>query len=79
MLKKQYGTHLLKIFAFSGLLAFMLNVKGVNLKKTIESFLPLEGRQKIINLSKTMRIIDDSYNANYESMITAINYINTFQ
>ena len=26
-----------------------------------------------------MRIIDDSYNANYESMITAINYINTFE
>ena len=50
----------------------------VNLK-TIEAFLPLEGRQKIINLSKTMRIIDDSYNANYESMITAINYINTFE
>ena len=41
--------------------------------------MPLEGRQKIINLSKTMRIIDDAYNANYESVITAINYINTFQ
>ena len=27
ILKKQYGKHLLKIFAFSGLLAFMLNVK----------------------------------------------------
>ena len=26
-----------------------------------------------------MSIIDDSYNANYESMITAINYINTFE
>ena len=52
ILKKQYGKHLLKIFAFSGLLAFILNVKKINLKKTIESFLPLEGRQKIINLSK---------------------------
>ena len=79
LLKKQYGKHLLKIFAFSGLLAFLLNVKGVNLKKTIEAFLPLEGRQKIINLSKTMRIIDDAYNANYESVITAINYINTLR
>ena len=25
-----------------------------------------------------MSIIDDSYNANYESMIAAINYLNTF-
>ena len=41
--------------------------------------MPLEGRQKIINLSKTMSIIDDSYNANYESMIAAINYLNTFE
>ena len=40
--------------------------------------MPLEGRQKIISLSKTMSIIDDSYNANYESMIAAINYLNTF-
>ena len=79
ILKKQYGKHLLKIFAFSGLLAFLLNVKNINLKKTIESFLPLEGRQKIIKLSKTMSIIDDSYNANYESMIAAINYLNTFE
>ena len=79
LLKKQYGKHLHKIFAFSGLLAFLLNVKSINLKKTIEAFLPLEGRQKIINLSKKMKIIDDSYNANYESMITAINYINTFE
>ena len=78
ILKKQYGGHLLKIFAFSGLLAFLLKVKNLNLKKTIESFLPLEGRQKIISLSKTMSIIDDSYNANYESMIAAINYLNTF-
>ena len=79
LLKKQYGKHLHKIFAFSGLLAFLLNVKSINLKKTIEAFLPLEGRQKIINLSKKIKIIDDSYNANYESMITAINYINTFE
>ena len=79
ILKKQYGKHLLKIFAFSGLLAFILNVKKINLKKTIESFLPLEGRQKIIKLSTTMSIIDDSYNANYESMIAAINYLNTFE
>ena len=78
ILKKQYGKHLLKIFAFSGLLAVLLKVKNLNLKKTIESFLPLEGRQKIISLSKTMNIIDDSYNANYESMIAAINYLNTF-
>ena len=56
----------------------MLKVKNLNLKKTIESFLPLEGRQKIISLFKTMNIIDDSYNANYESMIAAINYLNTF-
>ena len=79
ILKKQYGKHLLKIFAFSGLLAFILNVKKINLKKTIESFLPLEGRQKIIKISKTMSIIDDSYNSNYESMIAAINYLNTFK
>ena len=32
----------------------------------------------MINLSNNMRIIDDSYNANYESMIAAINYLNTF-
>ena len=78
ILKKQYGKHLLKMFAFSGLLAVLLKVKNSNLKKTIESFLPLKGRQKIISLSKTMSIIDDSYNANYESMIAAINYLNTF-
>ena len=78
ILKKHYGKHLLKTFAFSGLLAVLLKVKNLNLKKTIESFLPLEGRQKIISLSKTMNVIDDSYNANYESMIAAINYLNTF-
>ena len=77
-LKKQYGKHLFKIFAFSGLIAILLNVKNINIKKTIESFLPLEGRQKIINLSKNISLIDDSYNANYESMIAAINYLNTF-
>jgi UDP-N-acetylmuramoyl-tripeptide--D-alanyl-D-alanine ligase len=78
-LKNQYGKHLLKIFAFTGLLAFLLNVKIIHLKKTIESFLPLVGRQRIINPSKTLKIIDDSYNANYESMIAAINYINNFE
>jgi len=57
-------------------LAYVLNIKPDEIKKSLEQFTSVKGRMNIIKLPDEINIIDDTYNANPSSMIAAIE---TFQ
>lgn len=46
---------------------------------SLNSFKPLDKRNNIIKLGSGITLIDDCYNASYESIICGVNYLNSFK
>jgi UDP-N-acetylmuramoyl-tripeptide--D-alanyl-D-alanine ligase len=79
-----YGIHFIKnsLGVVSVLYVLNLNLDENLLTQVFESFYPGVGRGKQYKIklyNKNILLIDDSYNASYESVLALLNYIQTFK
>lgn len=63
----------------SVLVARLLNVKTDDIKKGIITYKNEEHRLQIIDLYNNITLIDDTYNANYDSVMAAVKLISNFK
>ena len=57
----------------------VLGLSATDIKTGLENFQPIKGRMQIIRLKNDMRLMDDTYNANPESMAAAINTLKSLR
>lgn len=55
---------------------FLLNIPATEIKTGLESFTPVSGRMNICHLANGVHLIDDTYNANPDSMKAALATLN---
>lgn len=72
------------VFMISNALAaaavgYLSGFTGDEIKEGLEAFKPVKGRMNILNTGKGIHIIDDTYNANPDSMTAAIKTLNTLK
>ena len=73
------GNHFILNSLCAALIGKNLNLTNEQIKKGIETFKLTQKRMEIIELKNGAKIINDSYNASYESMKAAIEYLSNFQ
>jgi len=75
--------HVYEHFAINSLISvaigILLNIPYNEIFDAIEGFEPLEGRGTFINKDEKISIIDDSYNASFDSIVAAIEDIHKMQ
>ncbi|HFE39133.1 MAG TPA: UDP-N-acetylmuramoyl-tripeptide--D-alanyl-D-alanine ligase, partial [Gammaproteobacteria bacterium] len=69
------GKHNVSNALAAAAVAYALRIGMQEIKQALESFSPVKGRLNFLRISAASLIIDDSYNANYDSTRSAINVL----